>query len=380
MKTVLLRMAAVAVVLGCVTCECDDCLTVLTFNTGLAPAVPGYDTRITNVIDALGNASSAVDFMCLQEVWFENDMQRILDKVKSTMPHHYSDIHYDLDILQEGHDCDPEPCLLEEVEAMTSCVQANCSSMPPNNEKTCIMTNCHDQVYDMRQTCRTCISVAGSGDEVMAKCLNGTNRFNKPGLLVISKQPMSDVTYEKYHDSRKMLIQRGYIQARIENLTFVCTHLTSVFPDFFDEIMNDLYQNYEEMQRAEINKLWTAFSSINHVLMGDLNTGPVRNDSGHPYIKGEVKENYELLVSDDHYSNPYMQDLGLCTYCNSDNNATWEEHKGDAIVDHVLLSKDVHPVSTCSKRVFTHDKGQMSDHYGVQLSICLNQSQTVPTV
>ena len=63
--------ALVAVlVIGGVTCHCpNNKATLLTFNAGLTPTVFGFDQRRPEVIRAITNQSSNVDFMCLQELW-----------------------------------------------------------------------------------------------------------------------------------------------------------------------------------------------------------------------------------------------------------------------------------------------------------------------
>ncbi|KAL8619720.1 hypothetical protein ACOMHN_025806 [Nucella lapillus] len=67
--------------------------TVLTYNTGLVPLVHGYKNRSSAVVDAIALQSAQTDVMCLQELWFEDDMKSVLDKVGKDFPHHYSAIH-----------------------------------------------------------------------------------------------------------------------------------------------------------------------------------------------------------------------------------------------------------------------------------------------
>ncbi|XP_076463923.1 uncharacterized protein LOC143296058 [Babylonia areolata] len=383
--TVVVVMAA-AMVVGYVTCDCVNPRAVLTFNAGLTTTVHDYSQRKSAVADAIKTQGAEADFMCLQEMWFEEDMKAVLDKVGADFPYHYSAIHHSVGRLRGDEKgswwkpagWDTVPCTKWKVLAFLACMGLNCAKA--SNQRKCMNENCHRNLYGpfygLSQNCRSCMSVASSGaTSILDKCartFKKFNRVNRPGLLVLSKKPLSDVQYVNFHHGFPVLLERGYIQAKSEGLTHVCAHLSAVFRYHF-EVGLPQYMSFKQQQLAEIRMLNSTFFSSLHLLMGDLNTGPERNVSGLPILSGEAPANYDFLTNNLHYQNPYLQNNGNCTYCPSENRVLIAENMqyGDLVIDHVLTSPGVTSDVTSAKRVFDDKNTALSDHYGVQVDICL---------
>merc|ERR1719244_23136 len=114
--------------------------------------------------------------------------------------------------------------------------------------------------------------------------MNKDSRFNGPGLMVMSKYPVISAKYTDFFPDKRMFLRRGYLEVEIENIGLVvCTHLSADFKTYYE--FDTPYTSYLEQQSAEINKLSSNFGNTDHILLGDLNTGPtVHHSSG--LVKG----------------------------------------------------------------------------------------------
>merc|ERR1712025_871779 len=127
---------------------------------------------------------------------------------------------------------------------------------------------------------------------------------------------MSNVQYEDYFRGKQLVLQRGFLQAEIENMgQVVCTHLSSPFEDYWEYDMDTL-SSFLEQQTEEIQILLQKFGSMDHLLVGDLNTGPARLDftDKQKNLTEEGKGNFQIL-EDAGYSTTYIEQDGRCTYC-----------------------------------------------------------------
>ncbi|XP_076451702.1 uncharacterized protein LOC143287536 [Babylonia areolata] len=417
MNNLPLRMVAVAVVVGSITCGCQKRSTALTYNLGLTPGVKGYKERRSAVVQSVHSQGREVDFMCLQEAWFEKDMKDVLDMLGDDFPYHYSPIHKDIGQLRDNsgseeaedeasteenltgphqvcsafvwnhyHSCHEWtwlptrwrtlPCRLSNLLRLLTCYGWRC--LVSEAHQGCVMEHCEAQMYALSDSCRSCVSMASSGaSDVLGKCgnvLEKFNRVNPPGLLVLSKEPLADVEYVNYHHGDKVLVERGYIKAQVQGgLTFVCTHLTAMIPQYYDVGLKK-FNSYEEMQADEIRQLNATFFASPHILLGDLNMGPQRNNRDFPYLQSESAENYDTLIGTLGYKNPYLQTDGRCTYCQSNDLVLWaavEPPHDDVILDHVLTSSGLSAEVTSAKRVFDQKDVWLSDHYGIQVDVCV---------
>ncbi|KAL8619712.1 hypothetical protein ACOMHN_025798 [Nucella lapillus] len=304
MKVSLFLVVLAAVAVGYVTCSggCKKTRTVLTYNTGLTLLMPGYEalgvqwskpsrhrpSRQTSCVcksSAMETQAKQADFMCLQELWFEDDMKSVLDKVGTDFPHHYSAIHSSVGKLRA-------------------------------QEKG-------------KRDCRSCAAMA-AGLDAMSKCANAfktNNRVNRPGLMILSRQPLTDVQYVNFHLKNQVVIEHGYIQAKAEGTPIVCAQLAAD-RGYYYEVVAD-------------------------------------KSKASPALGSRLPENYKLLSK---YQNDYLQNDGRCTFCAS-GNPLLQGKKENSDPDHVLVS-GLETDVTSAKRVLDVDI-KLSDHFGIQQDICL---------
>ncbi|RUS84388.1 hypothetical protein EGW08_007850 [Elysia chlorotica] len=191
------------------------------------------------------------------------------------------------------------------------------------------------------------------------------NRFNGPGLVLLSKQEILSAKHQDFFPGKEQTIQRGFIEAEIKDLgTVVCSHFSSAFPYYFEYELS--YDNYTQQQREEMAVIQEKFSSRDHIVMADFNTGPRVEGpmDSQTSLAGEAPQNYQLWLQAG-YNNTYMEADGRCTFCT-----------GNAIVDYprvaidfVLFKGDY----TARQTQRTLDMSPpLSDHYGVRQTVCRN--------
>jgi len=212
----------------------------------------------------------------------------------------------------------------------------------------------------------------GSGvSEVAEACaldiFEQNNRLNKPGLELLSKKTISKISYTSYFPQKDMTVERGYIDADIDGIgKVVCTHLTSV-NEYFLEYDTD-FTNYRDQQNAEIHQLIAKFKDINHLLVGDLNTGPevVNYDEPEKNLKWEIEEHFKRL-NQSGYRAPYFEQDGRCTFC-EDNPLQSSDNKA---IDHILVKGEGVKVDKIYRVLDQTVPTQLSDHYGVEAKVCI---------
>ncbi|KAK7499313.1 hypothetical protein BaRGS_00009573 [Batillaria attramentaria] len=316
--------------------------TLLTYNTALTPTIPGFEDRRDRIPAAVATEAANADFLCFQELWYEEDVRGVLEAVEDDFPYHYSYLHYDVSDMtghrRRRHSDDP-PCGKWKMLLLSACLAYNC--LGAEDARACMTTECESRLFDMSRDCLSCISVSYTGfTEVMDQCVfsffGSNNRFNSPGLVVASRKPMT-AEYVSFNPSTKVLLERGYIKAKVENgAPFLCSHLTSVSLNTYYEAKLP-YSSYTEQQQAEIQDLENKFSGTPHVLMGDLNTGPGRSGEGDENLIAEAPDNYNMLVSDMGYDNPYLDGDGRCTFCESNLVVQTRGLTGNKVIDHILV-------------------------------------------
>ncbi|GFS05452.1 hypothetical protein ElyMa_001200900 [Elysia marginata] len=191
------------------------------------------------------------------------------------------------------------------------------------------------------------------------------NRFNGPGLLLVSKHEILRAEYHDFFPDKMMIIQRGYIEAEIKDFgTVVCSHFSYLLDLSLEYDDTIGFKDYKEQQLAEIAIIDNKFGSRDHVIMADFNTGPrvETADSPDKVLVGEVPENYQVWL-DHGYNTTYMTDDGRCTRCienkllDGQNNAVdFIMFKGNYIAGKEERVLDCYP--------------PMSDHYGVRRTVC----------
>ncbi|GFR87144.1 hypothetical protein ElyMa_000739000 [Elysia marginata] len=78
----------------------DTCRTLTTFNGGLTPRISNYGYRREVQPFALLDEES--DIMCLQEFWFQEDIDYTLSKVSHKFKYHFSPLHSSLNVFNNA--------------------------------------------------------------------------------------------------------------------------------------------------------------------------------------------------------------------------------------------------------------------------------------
>ncbi|KAK3783236.1 hypothetical protein RRG08_021996 [Elysia crispata] len=96
--------------------------------------------------------------------------------------------------------------------------------------------------------------------------------------------------------------------------TVLCSNFSAVFPYYFEYDLD--FSSYVQQQQAEIAVINSRFSSRDHIIMADFNTGPKVETavSSDRVLAGEAPQNYQIWLSNG-YSITYLTDDGRCTFC-----------------------------------------------------------------
>jgi len=353
------------------------CSSVTTFNMGLTT---NYQGRLPRIIEELRKESS--DLYCLQEVWLESDMDLVTSTLADLYPHHFSAVHYRTDKLKQssGDTSQRSACSHTELSTFTSHVVLQCGdkhgclkSVFDFSSLVCLTVKCGDQFTDVNQHCISCIALMGSSMADWAQnCgpnpLVTNNAFNPSGLLMLSKQPMVYATHRSFYPEHRPVVDRGYLEAAVMGVGKVaCTHLTPVLPTVYFEYDRGLpFNDSASQQAAEINILRVKFNDSDHVIMGDLNTGPhILSNTTEKNLTGASQENLKLLLHAG-YRSPYYETDGRCSYCESNPLS----HSGHNLgIDHVMVRGSSISVMGAA-RVMDQVTPPCSDHFGVKVSVC----------
>ncbi|ESO83681.1 hypothetical protein LOTGIDRAFT_236514 [Lottia gigantea] len=354
--------------------DCENPVKLTTFNAGLTPHLPGYESR--REVLPLALPQHDADVICLQEMWFEDDMKRLVDRMIRRGFSFYSTINEDVDKLKTLPSflarvftrASSPPCATWRVSPLMLCYIWNCRRTSKLSLLMCLEQNCRTYLNIIPQDCISCLVMGLSGVKtVLNRCMSGRqyNRFNTQGLMIFSRKRILKASHQVFQDERiRQILPRGYIEAEIENLgTIVCTHFTVNISR--NPIEDNLPYNTTGSQQAdEIRRLHEHFKHKEHIILGDLNTGPYDPSRN---LWTNLPENYQLL-KDFGYISPYEMNGGTCTYC--DYNNVQNNASKNSLVDHILLERQSF---RNPKRVFTRRVGKwnLSDHFGLQIEVCV---------
>lgn len=356
----------------------QTCLTLTTFNAGLTPRIADYRQRLSLQPDAL--LRDDADVICLQEYWFEKDIAYLLDRVSHKYKYHFSPLHTSpgrLTTLKYKRllpetPCSPGdsaffylrvlPCAL-----LNGCVPLFLQSLELG--LGCAAARCSQVFKLFNADCLSCItSTATSLTTMLDACKPESgefdNRYNAPGVVLLSKQEILSAEYTSYFPGKEMTIQRGYIEAQIKDFGAVlCSHFSSVFSTYF-EYDNLGSSSYSEQQRAEMEIINRTVASRDAVVMGDFNTGPRVDVAATPdrVLTGEAPDNFQTWL-DNGFNTTYITDDGRCTYCKDNDLVSYSNN----VIDFVMFRGDYTIINTQR----TMDSSPpLSDHYGVKTTLC----------
>ncbi|KAL4227826.1 hypothetical protein ACF0H5_013263 [Mactra antiquata] len=329
---------------------------LMSFNTGLTPRVDQYDVRREKIGESIRDIQS--DVVCLQEVWYSDDMVRIIESTSEMYPYSYSGVHSEvgeltpMSILQS-------PCLSANFGQVMACVMMNCNSTGGTESYlTCAKERC-DILQRLNQQCISCLILSGM-ENIASRCLGsfGTD-FNVPGLLLLSKRPLQNARTVMFQPDRTLFLPRGYLSVEIDGLgTVACAHTTANLGDPYFEDLS--FNSWEDQNLEEARTLVNQLQDVqNVVVMGDLNSSPAYPSTG---IQSDMPGFYEYLVSSG-YRPSYMERVGTCTWCLYNPLAHAEHY---LVLDHIFVKNiRVQYVRRVLDENIAGESFPLSDHYGI---------------
>lgn len=354
----------------------DLCLSqtkLLSYNAGLLQTIPNKQERGDYIVANIG--ATDPDIVCLQEVWLARDVEMVASGNLLTYPFSFSASHVPGETFIESL----PPCANVSLAGVLFKILANgCTRKITEEEQAqCVLEK--TGVLKLPQACISCLAITATGGfsskKILKDCvLTSQGEVNLPGLLVLSKRPLVNPSVKYFLPYTKTTVQRGYIYFQDEEVgDIACTHLTpNLGPNYVEPNLSGIFSNYADQHFYETVTMVTDLSSASRVvIMGDLNCGPrlpLRN------IKEEFETAYHHFIMSG-YDNPYVDKVGLCTYCRENpltlaQNQMTSTPPENTILDHILV-RGVHISFT--QRVFMENVPGLfippSDHYGVQSTV-----------
>jgi endonuclease/exonuclease/phosphatase family metal-dependent hydrolase len=328
-------------------------LSLVTYNAGLARgAVALAEERLPQIIDAL--TAQSADVVCLQEVWEDEDAQKIQQVMRPTHPFAFREETYD------GSDKDVK-CNLWKTFMLDRCVKKNCTPYGISADE-CVKTSCADRYQSLTDECKLCLA-ANTASPIWCAVWPGARDYaweGRNGLLLLSRLPIENPTYVPFDTQ---LVKRGMITATVAGVQVNCTHLSADL-DSVPYPSGLQLTSWKDEQTTQVNVIDGASAQGTcTVLLGDLNTGP--QSAG---LTGELPEIYGLIEK-----TGFVEDWPgrQCTWC-QDNPLTGSAT--DRQLDHIMLRGC--QLTASYGRLYdgpiqvTADKNtletRLSDHYGLR--------------
>ncbi|XP_076107678.1 uncharacterized protein LOC143075959 isoform X3 [Mytilus galloprovincialis] len=352
----------------------------VTFNTALATSVHFYEQRRNLIVDAL--LKSEGDVLCLNEVWYVDDLVMIQQALQSKFPHSFSAVHNDTSIIMEQQTLTKPPCFSITFQTVFKCFLTQCNTSSSRGDQAgCFLQNCNGARL-LSEECLTCVLLSGTNTtDVLAKCVNPPpsrkfNAMNLPGLALFSKLPLTQRKTQNLLPGVKRLVPRWVLSAEVEKVGRIgCTHFTALMPfSYVDPIVPPLFSSFEEENLNNTLQILDYFKfAKQYILMGDFNQSPLRAN-----VTPTFSDNYNVLRANG-LSDPYVDNGGLPTFGRGNPLSIFQDR--NLILDHIF-HKGFDYIS--SKRVFDKFigvKGQsipLSDHFGVSVTLQLKNCTALP--
>lgn len=372
--TVMLLALAAA---GCSDDDEELTFTAVTYNGGLARGfVPGAEARTPLVASAV--AGLAADVVCLQEIWFDDDVAAVKAAAAGAFPTAI------FPAPTGGGMSGEAACTEMDLEPLLTCGTANgCDQACGDELVTCVITHCGPEFSALTAdtpACGQCLqaNVGNPIDDIVDTCTSASTEYafgGSFGIGVLTSAPVL-AQEEKVLDSTTN--RRGVVYAKLDTpigpVHTFCTHLTAIFDE--TEIPYPRPEgSWEEEQGEQIDELlaWAEEKAGGEpvVLMGDFNTGP----AGAGYV-AEFPAHYEAVIAAS-YAAPYVDQGNACTFCD-ENPLGGSDHDGSVLIDHVFTRGFAVPagatgrvldqtvtVPICGEEI----AAALSDHYGVSVTL-----------
>ncbi len=368
-----------------------DTLTVETWNVGLAHGfVDHARERLPGIVDAISKADA--DVLCIQEAWEPKDREALLDALRDTYPHAH------LTAVEQKKASRAPVCKTGDLfgdDKFVSCMTGECGDLTGDEKTNCIIAHCGPRLEALKESKPECANalMAQVGKSSVSALWNVIRPWNKTGLyayggsdglLMVSKQPLSDLREVDFTDIATLNRRRALVAdvtAGDTTVTVACTHLTAdlsaiaPYPGAFD--------SWGAENRAQVDRLIDAIGADGPaVLTGDFNCG--MNDAALG-LTGELEDSCRAIDSAG-YADPAREVWPSCTWCKDNTlNAAGGEHT-EALIDHVFV-RGLTPVDggvrytdTTSIRVKDGiQKTSLSDHYGYGVTLRIGAPPDAPT-
>ena len=362
-------------------------LTFMTYNLGLAHTfVPYAKERRASLIHQLQNVDS--DILCLQEIWTQEDREKVMDSLKDKYPHIL------MPPITQSTVPEAPACRIRDLFGegkIVSCFKDTCEGLKGDEFTQCVIIKCKDSLIKLKKNRIGCAQalMAQVGKNPLLTILKLLWPFGRPGVFVyegsegtmlLSKHPfVKGSTGFKDLSKVSTLTHRGIIYADLsfdsKNFFMACTHLTANLSKAAPYAGS--FSGWEEENRNQVSQLIELANikgkSKIKVLMGDMNAGPSIKSAN---INGDFEKSYNNFLKAGYIpsfvNNPNVQ----CTTCNTNN--LREINDNNNIIDHVLF-KDLPTESNITSKVFFTEKTKieingvpietnLSDHFGIQAS------------
>ena len=346
--------------------------------------------------------SKNADFICLQEAFYNNDRQYLLQKLTSLYPHnqyfqqmaryHPKQVIYQ--ISSQGSSCSTMDLITVSRCLMSKQVKT-CRKNNFTGTADCIQKYCPSLMKISRQDntrCWSCLYALGVENlaspsiwEILNRCLLGrviSAYGMNPGVMVFSKYPFKKVKKNLYHWPN--FVQRGGISVEMDlgagkAIKVGCSH-TELTADYFGfdilKIRNYPQENYQQLQYLANDTISLSTNNLPLILLGDFNVDPYYwNEekpgevfpSNHDNLHRFLNE-FGLFTSPRHLK----EDYGHCTYCpnNTNNMALNTKNKKNeeySQIDHILWknpppSSKVGSIQLIKTEIATSPEENLSDH------------------
>lgn len=352
-------------------------VSLVTYNIGLATGFVDYAPQRQPVVVDLVQKLEA-DVVCLQEVWTQDDIDKVVEGAKAAFPHS----HY---VFLEDTTLGPPACTATESDPLKACVDEKCPDTPASEIASCALANCNPEFSALSGGCVECI-VANIGkevDEILNICQTSSQKFaygGANGLVLLSRHPLTQLSHEKLSSTN---VQRSVLGARVDlpvlgDTAVVCTHLaadlTAAGVPYTGPHESWAGENSVQAEAALTFAATLGQGADTRVIMGDMNSGPAYGDT----VVAEIPmASYQVFLDAAYVDFPSSGEGAVatgCTYC-SDNLLVMSG--GDVQIDRIVLSAVPASASAMVELVgtgtVTIQSGgadvttHPSDHYGVRL-------------
>ncbi|XP_069114803.1 uncharacterized protein [Argopecten irradians] len=330
---------------------------IQSYNVALLNLIDHYEEREPYVIQTMQNAD--YDVMCLSEVWYGNDVDRIRQTLDSSVSVFTAPLYQETMLWGWAN---APPC--HRAAKTVACIFYHCASLTSKAELTNCSVGCG--MMGESQACISCLTVSGKG---AFRCFDYLKReaMNVPGVVLLSKRKISSAKAVFFEPNVKQILRRAYLEVEIEGVgTVLCSHTASnIGEQYYEPNLLHVYSSWEEQNLADSRKLTDAARlATKPLIMGDLNTSP--SIPAHN-VTGDFEGAYNFFLSEG-FASPYVALVGKCTYCLT--NPLMHGWTHSHVLDHIFVRD--HTVLGAKRLYVENITGHnfpMSDHYGIEVEV-----------